>query len=149
MHHRLEDRPISVCVMIFALLFIFSAIASGGQMAVIELKHRPADDVIPVISPFLGPGDSLSGQDSLLFLNTTPENLTRIRSIIAGSCSSHSRQLAITVGQGDNAIDQLRWVDLLPAVLPSAMASPAVCDNQPPGSFARRHPKQAAHEAQQ
>ena len=137
MHHRLEDRPISACVMIVALLFIFSAIASGGQMAVIELKHRPADDVIPVISPFLGPGDTLSGQDSLLFLNTTPENLTRIRSIIA-HLDQASQQLAITVVQGENAIDQLRSVDITGSVAIGDGVTLGVGDprNQPHDSIA-------------
>ena len=111
MYHHLENRPISACVMIFALLFIFSAVASGGQMAVIELMHRPAGEVIPVISPFLDPGDTLSGQDNFLFLSTTPENLTQIQSIIA-HLDQAPRQLAITVVQGDNAIDQLSAADI-------------------------------------
>ena len=137
MHHRLEERPISACVMIVALLFIFSAIASGGQMAVIELKHRPADDVIPVISPFLGPGDTLSGQDYFLFLSTTPENLTRIRSIIA-HLDQASQQLAITVVQGENAIDQLRSVDITGSVAIGDGVTLGVGDprNQPHDSIA-------------
>ncbi|MBC2712305.1 MAG: hypothetical protein HGJ94_15365 [Desulfosarcina sp.] len=111
MRHSLENREISASVTIFSLLFILSAIAYGGQLAVIELKHRPADEVIPVISPFLGPADTLSGQDDLLFLSTTPENLTRIQSIIA-HLDRASRQLAVTVVQGENAIEQLSAVNI-------------------------------------
>lgn len=111
MHHRLENRPISFGVTFFSLLFILSAIASGGQVAVIELEHRPADEIIPVISPFLGPGDTLSGQDNFIFLSTTPANLARIQSIVAHLDQS-LQQLAVTVVQGENAIDRLRNVDI-------------------------------------
>ena len=116
MDHCLENRLISICVIILTVLFILFTIAFGGQMAVIELKHRPAEDVIPAIAPFLGPGDALSGQDFLLFLNTTPENLTRFRSIIA-HLDQASRQLAIMVVQGENAVDQLRAVELSGSVV--------------------------------
>ena len=91
---------------ILASLLILSAGAHGGQLAVIELNHRQADDVIPVITPFLGAGDTLSGKDRLLFLSTTPENLARIQSIIA-HLDQASRQLAVTVVQGENALDTL------------------------------------------
>jgi type II secretory pathway component GspD/PulD (secretin) len=111
MQHRSQNRPIWVCMMISAMLFILFTIAFGSQMVVITLRHRPADDVIPAISPFLSPGDTLSGQDFLLFLNTTPENLTRIQSIIA-HLDQAPRQLAIMVVQGENAIDQLSTAEL-------------------------------------
>ena len=115
MHHRFEIRGVTIRLTIFSLLFMISfmlsAVTYGGQLAVIELKHRPADDVIPAISPFLAPGDTLSGQDYFIFLNTTPENLARIRSIIA-HLDQASPQLAITVVQGENAIDQLSSVDI-------------------------------------
>ena len=90
---------------------MLSAVAYGGQLAVIELKHRPADEVIPALSPFLAPGDTLSGQDYFIFLSTTPENLTRLQSII-DHLDRGSQQLAITVVQGEDAIDQLNSVDI-------------------------------------
>jgi hypothetical protein len=107
----LNKHPLPAGVAIFSLVFICFAIASGGQVAVIKLKKRPADDIIPVISSFLGPGDTLSGQDYFLILKTTPENLTRIQSIVA-HLDQASQQLAITVVQGENAIDQLNSVDI-------------------------------------
>lgn len=91
---------------ILAFLLILSAGAYGGQLAVLELNHRRADDVMPIISPFLGAGDTLSGKDGLLFISTTPENLARIQSIIA-HLDQAPQQLAITVVQGENALDTL------------------------------------------
>jgi hypothetical protein len=111
MHRRLEIRQTAVRLTIFSMLFMLSTATNGGQVAVIELKHRMADDVIPALSPFLAPGDTLSGQDYFIFLSTTPENLTRIRSII-DHLDRISQQLSITVVQGENAIDQLSSVDI-------------------------------------
>lgn len=91
---------------VLASLLILSAGAHSGQLAVIELNHRRADDVIPVIMPFLGAGDTLSGKDNLLFLGTTPENLARIQEIIA-HLDQTTRQLAITVVQGEKALETL------------------------------------------
>ncbi len=112
----LDKHPLPAGVAIFSLVFISFAIASGGQLAVIELKNRPADELIPVISPFLGPGDTLSGQDNLLFLSTTPENLARIQSVI-DHLDQALPQLAITVVQGENAIDRLSTIDISGSII--------------------------------
>lgn len=101
-----DHRIVSFAAAIMASLLILSVVVYGGQLTVIELNHRQADEVIPIISPFLGAGDSLSGKDGLLFVRTTPENLARIQSIIA-HLDQASRQLAITVVQGENALDTL------------------------------------------
>ncbi len=125
----LNKHPLPAGVAIFSLVFICFAIASGGQVAVIELKNRPADELIPVISPFLGPGDTLSGQDSLLFLSTTPENLARIQSIIA-HLDQALQQLAITVVQGENAIDRLSTIDISGSVIIGDSVTAGVGENR-------------------
>ena len=137
MRFLLNKHPLPAVVAIFSLVFICFAIASGGQVAVIELKNRPADELIPVISPFLGPGDTLSGQGSLLFLSTTPDNLARIQSIIA-HLDQALQQLAITVVQGENAIDQLRSIDITGSVAIGDGVTLGVGDprNQPHDSIA-------------
>ncbi|BBO68334.1 hypothetical protein DSCA_22640 [Desulfosarcina alkanivorans] len=102
----LKNGFISTAAAILASLLIVSIGVCGEQLAVIELKHRPADDIIPVITPFLGPGDTLSGKDFLLFVGTTPDNLARIQSIVS-HLDQAARQLAITVVQGENALESL------------------------------------------
>jgi hypothetical protein len=87
-----------------------AATAHGGELSVIKLKHRTAEDIIQVIKPHLGPGDSISGQKYVIFLNTTPENLVRIKSII-NTLDRALRQLLITVVQGENAQTALDSVD--------------------------------------
>ena len=146
----LDKHPLPAGVAIFSLVFICFAIASGGQVAVIELKNRPADELIPVISPFLGPGDTLSGQDNLLFLSTTPENLARIQSIIA-HLDQALQQLAITVVQGENAIDRLSTIDISGSVIIGDSVTAGVGENEESAARFHRHrcPKQPANQVQQ
>jgi len=106
MYPHLAKLPILIGMLLLCLLLSVVAPASNSQLAVIELKHRLADEVIPIISPLLEPGNTLSGDGFRLFLTTSPENLIRIQSIIA-HLDQASRQLAITLVQGENALDTL------------------------------------------
>lgn len=93
------------------LYILFPDITSGGGLAVIELEHRPADEVIPVIAPLLDPADRLSGSGYQLFLNTSLEKLTQIKAIIAHLDQS-AKQVAITVVQGENALNTLQALSI-------------------------------------
>ena len=94
-----------------ATLLVFEFSGYCGHLAIIELKQRHADEIIPAIEPFLGPGDTLSGQRYTIFLNTTPENAVRIQSIVQ-TLDKASRELMITVVQGENARNVLSSVDV-------------------------------------
>ena len=59
MHLRLTKLPILIGMTIFCLLGSVLALASNDRLAIIELEHRPADEVIPIISPLLEPGNTL------------------------------------------------------------------------------------------
>jgi type II secretory pathway component GspD/PulD (secretin) len=109
MYPRIKKRLILIGMFFFCLLVSVLALASNNRLAVIELEHRPADEVIPIISPLLEPGNTLSGDGFQLFLTTSPENLIRIRAIIA-HLDRASRQLAITLIQGENALDTLNRI---------------------------------------
>jgi len=81
-------------------------IALGGQLAIIELRHRPASEVIPILSPMLNAGDTLSGDGYKLFVRATPENMHRLQAIIA-ELDQAPKQLAVTVVQGEHAIEAM------------------------------------------
>ena len=55
------------------------ALASIGTWAqsleVIQLKHRSAQEVIPVLQPLLESGAAISGQDYTLFVRTSPSTM--------------------------------------------------------------------------
>lgn len=73
--------------------------AAAQELSIIELRHRRADDVIPVVQPLVEPGGVVSGIDNQLLIRTSPANLAQIRAAIE-AIDRPQRQLVITVGQG-------------------------------------------------
>jgi len=75
------------------------AVALAQELTIIELRHRRAEDVIPVVQPLVEPGGVVSGVDAKLLVRTSPANLTQIRAAVE-AIDRPQRQLLITVGQG-------------------------------------------------
>lgn len=81
-----------------ALIFIFTLVCAtfllipsasiAGQndpLQIIDLKNRPADEIIPVIKPMLKPNDAITGTGFQLFLRTdtkTLEEVTRLLQVM-------------------------------------------------------------------
>lgn len=83
-----------------ALVVLAAAlVAQAQEMQVIELRHRLATDVIPIVQPLLEPGGVITGMDGVLFVRTSPANLAQIRQAI-DALDRKPRQLLVTVGQG-------------------------------------------------
>jgi type II secretory pathway component GspD/PulD (secretin) len=83
-----------------ALVALLSAIvAQAQQMQVIELRHRLANDVIPIVQPLLEPGGVITGTDGTLFVRTSPANLAQILQAVE-ALDRQPRQLLLSVGQG-------------------------------------------------
>jgi type II secretory pathway component GspD/PulD (secretin) len=76
--------------------------AVAQELEVIDLHHRLADDVIPVIEPLLAPGGVLTGMDDKLFVRTSAANLEQIRMALA-AIDVEARQLLISVGQSSRS----------------------------------------------
>lgn len=87
-----------VLVVLLAGLIV-STTALAQTLEIIELRHRLADDVIPVIQPLVEPGGMVTGSDNKLFLRASPANIAEIRRVVA-AIDQAARQLLITVGQG-------------------------------------------------
>lgn len=81
-----------------ARLFLFTVLASvlwiaaapqahaaEFELRVIPLKHRLADDVIPVVHSLLAPGESVSGLDSRLIVRAAPRTFTQIERLLTES----------------------------------------------------------------
>ena len=87
-------------VLAVAAVAALAAFATRAQdLQVIELQHRLAEDVMPVVRPLLEEGGVLTGADGVLFVRTSPANLEQIRRAVE-SIDRAPRQLLITVGQG-------------------------------------------------
>lgn len=85
---------------VLALTALLSAFGAQAQeMQVIELRHRLASEVIPIVEPLLEPGGVITGMDGMLFVRTGPANLAQIREIL-DALDRKPRQLLVTVGQG-------------------------------------------------
>lgn len=83
---------------VLIIFLLFPALAVAAPLEIITLKYRRAEDVIPVIQPFLSKADSVSGMGNQLILRTG--NMRQIRKII-DSIDKAPRNLVITVHQGE------------------------------------------------
>jgi type II secretory pathway component GspD/PulD (secretin) len=88
---------------IHVLLLAFAALltllpAGADEARVLQLKHRPANEVMPLIRPLLGPDDALSGMDFRLIIRTSDRNLKEVERILAQVDVARQR-LRITVEQ--------------------------------------------------
>lgn len=84
-------------LLLLAGLFAFALAAfAQGSLEVVPLRHRSAEQVIPVLRPLLDAGGALSGQGYQLFIRTSPGNLQDLRRALA-SIDTPQRRLVISV----------------------------------------------------
>lgn len=84
----------------FVLLVTCAAVQARAQdLQVIDLHHRLADEIIPIVRPLVEPGGVLTGTDDVLFVRASPENVEQIRQAVA-ALDRAPLELTITVGQG-------------------------------------------------
>lgn len=78
-----------------------TTVLHAGTIATIQLQNRPAEDVIPVVKPMLGPDDSITGQGFKLFLRASPATQEQVREMIR-SLDVAAQMLLISVFQGSD-----------------------------------------------
>jgi len=83
---------------LLAWLFLAAAVCQAQTLEILELRHRPAEQLLPVLQPLLAGGGSISGSGFQLIVRTTPANLAQLRQVIA-SLDRAQRQLMISVRQ--------------------------------------------------
>jgi type II secretory pathway component GspD/PulD (secretin) len=69
-------------------------------IATIQLHNRPAEDIIPLIKPMLGPGDAVTGQGFQLFLRAPQETQAQIKQMVS-ALDVAAKMLLISVFQGN------------------------------------------------
>jgi hypothetical protein len=100
MRHPARHRLGAVAKLVFALAsLLLATIGRAQDLQVIELRHRLADEIIPIVTPLLEPGGALTGADRQLLVRTSPANFAQIQAAVA-AIDRELRQLRITVGQG-------------------------------------------------
>ena len=81
-----------------ALLFLLTSV-QAQSITTIQLRNRPAAEIIPVVEPMLGDGDAVSGQGFKIFLRASPQTLAEIREMI-DALDVAAKMLQISVFQG-------------------------------------------------
>ena len=83
---------------VLCCMLIFLSPAVWAELEVINLQHRSAEDVLPIIRPLLDQDGVASGMNYQLILRTSPHNLVEIRKLLE-SIDTAPRRLRITVLQ--------------------------------------------------
>jgi hypothetical protein len=87
-------------VLIIAALLTCTA-ALADELRTFELKHRNAEDIIPLLRPLLGDGAALSGRGDVLLIRA-PKPALKDAQLAIKRFDTPLRQLIITVRQGDS-----------------------------------------------
>ncbi|HFD79250.1 MAG TPA: hypothetical protein ENK05_02500 [Gammaproteobacteria bacterium] len=87
-------------IALFTALVLSITTARADGIHTVQLKHRPADEVVPVIQPMLRPGDSISGRGFQLFIRTDEATFRQVEAMIA-SLDRPAKMLLISVFQGN------------------------------------------------
>lgn len=81
-----------------ALLLLLPLSALAAELEVIALKHRSAEELLPIVRPLLDRDGVASGMNYQLILRTSPRNLAEIKKLLT-SLDIAPRRLRITVMQ--------------------------------------------------
>lgn len=78
--------------------------ARAAELEILTLRHRSADQVLPVLEPLVEQGGALSGTGGKLFLRASAANRAQIRRALA-AIDTPLRQLMISVSQDNDRAD--------------------------------------------
>ena len=79
-----------------AALWCAVAVAQQSVLEVIDIKYRNAQEVLPILQPFVAKDGSISALNNQLIVRTTPQNLAELHKILDG-IDKRPRRLVITV----------------------------------------------------
>ncbi|MGQ0510591.1 MAG: secretin N-terminal domain-containing protein [Betaproteobacteria bacterium] len=103
--------------LVLGLLLACGVVHAQGELEILQLRSRSAEQVIPILRPLLAPGGVLTGQGYQLIIRTSPGNLADLRKVLE-SIDRPPRRLVILVRQGATAEEMRRGagarVDLRP-----------------------------------
>lgn len=96
----------AMLLLAFTLPFTPAVKAEDFVLEVVPLQHRPAEELLPVIKPFVADDGTIQADGARLIIRTHPANLSELRGLIA-KLDTALRRLLITVKQlsGDTARD--------------------------------------------
>ncbi|MEM7304621.1 MAG: hypothetical protein AAF372_03745, partial [Pseudomonadota bacterium] len=93
-----------LCITLLCFIFLISAL-QAGSIHYYDLTQRTADEVIPLIKPFLEPGEAISGEGYQLFIKATPSRANDLEGMIANIDQS-LETFKISVSNDQNLLRQ-------------------------------------------
>lgn len=87
----------------FALIALSPVVAADMELEVIDLRHRPATELVPMMRPFVSQGGSITGKDYKLIIRSTPQNIDQIKDLL-GQLDTALRELTVYVSNDVEAI---------------------------------------------
>lgn len=70
----------------------------ANQLEIVNLNHRPAKELIPILRPLLDKNGSISGEKYVLFIRTSYKNFQQLQKAIK-TLDANFRQLSISIMQ--------------------------------------------------
>jgi len=87
-----------LCGLLTLSLLMLSAV-QAASITTIQLQNRPAEEVIPIVKPLLGPGEVITASGFKLFLRASPASVEQVREIV-DALDIAAKMLQIYVFQG-------------------------------------------------
>ena len=97
-YQRVEYVVRGLCGPLALSLLLLSSV-QAASITTIQLQNRPAEEIIPIVKPLLGPGEVITASGFKLFLRASPASVEQVRDII-DALDVASKMLQISVFQG-------------------------------------------------
>lgn len=91
--------PLKSLAALLMLFWVAACPASAEEIAVIELRHRPAAELVPLLQPLLEPHDSLVPNHHQLIIKASPATINAVRTVL-DQIDQRPHRLRISVAQG-------------------------------------------------
>ncbi|MFO1257494.1 MAG: secretin N-terminal domain-containing protein [Gammaproteobacteria bacterium] len=100
-------------LLVFTMLFGQMTLAQNTELELttLTLKNRQPQDIVNVLEPFVGPGGQIKAFDNQLIIQTTPENLVQLKTMIE-KLDQPAAQLTLTVSQSHEAPSEREFLFL-------------------------------------
>lgn len=85
-------------ILISLMMFVVSAGACANELEIISLRHRSAEELIPIIRPLLSQDEMVSGMNYQLIVRASSHRITQIKRLLDG-LDTMPRRLKVTVMQ--------------------------------------------------
>lgn len=85
--------------------------SAADQFKMITLQYRFAQDILPMIEPMVGPGGSARAIDNHLLINTSPDRLSQIETVIS-QLDVMRKNVRITISHANDLETPQRGADI-------------------------------------